>query len=714
MANRLADAQSAYLRQHAHNPVDWWPWGSEAFAEAQRRDVPVFISIGYAACHWCHVMAGESFEDEEVAAVLNQRFLSIKVDREEHPEVDDAYMAATQAMTGQGGWPMSVFTTAEGKVFHTGTYFPPQRMGQMPGFTEVLDAVWEAWTQRRDQVEEQAGSIAEALTNQRRKQSQLATLIPSEDSGDSHQELATAALEALVEEEDPVHGGFGAAPKFPPSPLLNWLLEESSWALHSGRDDRAGGLALHTMEAMARSGLFDHIEGGFARYATDKAWQLPHFEKMLYDNAQLIGSYARLSRHPAADAETRQMAEDLTRRSIQWLKLRMLTEQGLLASSLDADTVYEDGTHAEGDTYLFSDDQLIEAGLASGLSQQQSQALAELNRGVPADEHALRSGAPLNITSATPRTLHFDEPLTGENLELWQQVLPELQRIRSGRQQPARDEKIVAAWNAQAVTSIVQASATWADREVLDFAISVAQRLWDIHVENDRVYRTSYDGVRGEGLGTLADHANTASMCFALAGMAENATTWLQRGTALLEFTVANFITEAEGPGPTGASAILDSLDEGGLLRSAALAAHATPVDGPEPSSIASLAQALQSAEALEVRIQKGAQMITPDQILQHVPALAAKAPLAVGGSLLAAGRAHRSSPALRVFSAGPEDLEEVRAAGARYGIPVEPVDASVISDGNELQVSICLNSPAAARCLAPSSSVDEALAQLL
>ncbi|WP_258933420.1 thioredoxin domain-containing protein [Nesterenkonia pannonica] len=236
MSNRLASAQSAYLRQHADNPVDWWPWSAEAFAEAQRRDVPVFISIGYAACHWCHVMARESFEDDAAAELLNARFVAIKVDREERPDVDDTYMAAVQAMTGMGGWPMSVFATPQGRVFHAGTYFPPQRRGQVPSFSEVCDAVHEAWTQRRDQVESQAEDIAEALAGQRRQQSQMATAVQTDREGSSlsmsgevYADLRARTLDVLAEQEDDGHGGFGAAPKFPPSPLLGWLLEDSAW-----------------------------------------------------------------------------------------------------------------------------------------------------------------------------------------------------------------------------------------------------------------------------------------------------------------------------------------------------------------------------------------------------------------------------------------------------------------------------------------------------
>lgn len=791
MAQRLSTAQSAYLRQHAGNPVDWWPWGSEAFAEAERRDVPVFVSIGYAACHWCHVMAHESFEDNDVAALLNERFVSIKVDREEHPDVDDAYMAATQAMTGQGGWPMSVFTRPNGQVFHTGTYFPPQRSGPIPSFIEVLHAVHEAWTQRRDQVEEQAGKIAEALGQQRRRQAELATAVQTDDDGarapnltkDSFAELTTEVLAALAAQEDPVHGGFGQAPKFPPSPLLGWLLEESAWTLRgedlesepeepgAQADDRAGGLAVHTMEAMARSALFDQVEGGFARYATDRAWQLPHFEKMLYDNAQLLGAYARLSVHPAAGAEDQASAARAARMSIDWLRSRMLTEQGLLASSLDADTVNEDGTRTEGATYLFSDEQLVDAARTAGLTEAHAQQLAELNRGVPADEHALRSGAPLNITAGTPRTIHFDEPLSGADRQLWETVLPQLQELRDRRPQPPRDDKVVAAWNAQAIRSVAEASALWEDPQLLEFAEGIAERLWEVHAETqpaelprddereaqerdaefssvqDRsrvsatIYRTSYAGSRGSGVGTLADHAQVVSMCCALASAGADGTVWLDRAASVLRFVLNEFVRRPDASGEGGETGVdpakpggearagirvLDSLDDDGLLAQVqGGAAEATPVDGPEPSSMAALAQALQQAEAAGLlpdlpRVKPSGRSgqvswepLQPSDLLHHLQLIGPQAPLAVGGSLLAARRAAQGSPAFRVVSGRAEDIAEVRREGALLGVPVEPLDGGVVGPDQQLQVSICLNGAAGGVCLAPAGSADGALAGL-
>lgn len=733
MAQRLKTAQSAYLRQHVENPVDWWPWGSEAFAEAERRDAPVFISIGYAACHWCHVMAHESFEDEALAAQLNDRFVSIKVDREEHPDVDDAYMAATQAMTGQGGWPMSIFALPDGRVFHAGTYFPPQRVGQVPSFSEVLHAVYEAWTQRREQVQEQAGTIAEALTQQRQRQAQMATVVQTphdhdhdhddaaspELGRDSFTALTDQILEALIADEDTVHGGFGSAPKFPPSPVLTWLLEESAWTLldesldDGGAPDRAGGLAAHTMEAMARSALFDHVEGGFARYATDRAWQLPHFEKMLSDNAQLLGAYARLSRHPAADPDTRSRAEDAARMTIDWLKNRMLTEDGLLASSLDADTVDAEGLREEGSTYLFSDEQLVQAASAAGLSPDERQRLAAMNRGVPADEHAMRSGAPLDITAATPRTLHFDEPLTGEDRALWRAALPQLRAVRRNRAQPARDAKVVAAWNAQAIRSLAEAAMIWDDAEVLSFAEQLAERLWAVHTATDAegmyICRTSYKGARGQKLGTLADHAHAVNACFtlasALAGTGREST-WVGHGRQLLESTLKRSVARNKDDDTLSIADTFEDMAAPGQSGPQL----ASPVDGPEPSSVAALAQALQSAAALQLPVGE----VGAESILHHVPLIGPQAPLAVGGSLVAARRAAAGSAAFRILSAGAEDIAEVRRVGALLGIPVEPVaEGVVVGSDQSLRLSVCVARAGGGVCLAPVSSVGAALSDL-
>lgn len=280
MADRLADSTSPYLRSHADNPVDWWPWGAEAFAEAARRDVPVMVSIGYATCHWCHVMARESFSDAGTAEQLNRDFVAIKVDREEHPDVDAAYLAAASAFTPSLGWPLTVFATPHGAAFYAGTYFPPRPVQGMPAFREVLDAITEAWTERRDGVEETAAAVRAALTAER----------PApEDSGFFTTEYGTA-VEALARVEDRDFGGFGDAPKFPVAPVLTFLLEAGVPSPSAFPEARP--LVERTLQAMAASPLRDPVEGGFFRYAVRRDWSEPHYERMLADNAQLLAAYA--------------------------------------------------------------------------------------------------------------------------------------------------------------------------------------------------------------------------------------------------------------------------------------------------------------------------------------------------------------------------------------------------------------------------------------
>lgn len=275
MANRLGDAVSPYLRAHADNPVDWFPWGPAAFAEARRRDVPIMVSIGYATCHWCHVMARESFSDAVTAEELNRRFVAIKVDREEHPDVDAAYLSAASAFTGNLGWPLTVFATPEGRAFFAGTYFPPQPVAGRASFRQVLDAVWDAWTSRREQVESDAGKVREALA----AAAEAATAVSELPTG---QQL-DGAVALLAQAEDAEFGGFGAAPKFPVAPTLDFLLTRPA-----GQD-----LAVRTLERMAASPLRDAVDGGFFRYATRRDWSEPHYERMLYDNALLLDTYAR-------------------------------------------------------------------------------------------------------------------------------------------------------------------------------------------------------------------------------------------------------------------------------------------------------------------------------------------------------------------------------------------------------------------------------------
>jgi uncharacterized protein YyaL (SSP411 family) len=328
MGNRLADAMSPYLRAHASNPVDWYPWGEAAFAAARERDVPVLVSIGYATCHWCHVMARESFSDDVVARMLNDRFVAIKVDREEHPEVDSSYLAAASAFTRELGWPLTIFATPEGRTFYAGTYFPPQAIRGIPSFSQVLAAVDEAWRERREQLDETAAAVADALA--------AASGAETEGELPSTEQLQDP-VEFLAADEDRVHGGFGSAPKFPVAPVLGFLVDAGP---------RARELAARTLKLMGASPLRDAVEGGFFRYATRADWSEPHYERMLTDNAQLLGVAARIAqRDPEA-----QWAASLARGLVAFLTGRMQLPGGAFASAQDSESTI-DGARSEGGYY---------------------------------------------------------------------------------------------------------------------------------------------------------------------------------------------------------------------------------------------------------------------------------------------------------------------------------------------------------------------------
>jgi hypothetical protein len=429
--NRLGSAASPYLRQHANNPVDWYEWGDEAFARARDEDRPVFLSVGYSSCHWCHVMAHESFEDAEVGDLLNRHFVSVKVDREERPDVDAVYMNAVQATTGRGGWPMSVFLTPDGEPFFAGTYWPRDDRGGMPGFLRVLRSVAEVWQAQREQVTASGERLSARLR-------QVSSSPGRTDVVDDA--LAARAAEHILAQWDRHDGGFGEAPKFPQAMTIDFLLAHS---VRTG-NDQAREAALHALTAMSRGGIYDHVAGGFARYATDRRWLVPHFEKMLYDNALLL----RACTHAAqltGEPRYRRVARETT----AWVLSEMANDEGGFACALDADSEGQEGKY-----YVWRPDEFTAAVERAGADP----AVWMPRFGVTArgnfdDPHG-------HIPPGTS-ILHEAEPLP-EDLDTLEErglVRAQLAAVRAERVRPGLDDKVLVSWNGLMLGALAEAGA---------------------------------------------------------------------------------------------------------------------------------------------------------------------------------------------------------------------------------------------------------------
>ncbi len=545
--NRLGDATSPYLLQHADNPVDWWQWTPEAFEEARRRDVPVLISVGYAACHWCHVMAHESFEDAAAADIVNALVVPIKVDREERPDVDAVYMTATQAMTGQGGWPMTVFATPDGEPFFCGTYYPRD------AFLRLVQAVSQAWRDDREAVVRQGAAVVEAVGQ---SQGRGFAAVP----GSVSVELLDDAAAALSRDYDPTNGGFGGEPKFPPHMALLFLLRH----YQRTADQTSLDMVRHTCEAMARGGMYDQLAGGFARYSVDEKWIVPHFEKMLYDNALLLRVYTdlwRLTRDPLARRVAAETAEFL---------IRDLFNDGF-ASSLDADT---DGV--EGATYVWTPAQLCD---------------------VLGDDDGAWAGDLFDVTEAGSfehgtSVLRLARDIDGADADLvsrWTSVRRHLLAARTTRTQPGRDDKVVSAWNGLAVTALAE-FATLADGDgaakAREYARRAAAVLGDRHIVDGRLRRASRDGLVGAPVGVLEDYGCVAEAFCAVHQLTGEAR-WLVVAGELLDTALEHF-----GDGYGG---FYDTADDAEKL----VTRPADPTDNATPSGLSSMVAALVAYSAL-------------------------------------------------------------------------------------------------------------------
>ena len=602
--NRLRNSTSPYLLQHADNPVDWWPWCDEAFAEAAERDVPVLLSVGYAACHWCHVMAHESFENPETAALINQHVVAVKVDREERPDVDAVYMTATQAMTGQGGWPMTVFMTPEGEPFFCGTYFPRDYFQQL-----VLN-VSRAWRTQRDGVTGQAKQVAAALAE---NAAATARALRAEQ-GDTELEFrqaADTAVQAFDRDYDTADGGFGGAPKFPPSMVLEFLLR------YHQRTGSAAALRMAegTCEAMARGGMYDQLGGGFARYSVDARWVVPHFEKMLYDNALLARVYANLWRRTGSEL-ARRVAED----TCGWMLRELRTGEGGLAASLDADSEGEEGKFyvwrpAELDAILGPEDGEL-AARAFGVTE-----AGTFERGA----------------SVLQRRAEPADPADADRLA---RVRDALLTARASRVRPALDDKVVAAWNGLAISALSECGLLFERPDFTEAARDSAALLATVHLAGGRLVRTSRDGTAGSTAGALEDYACVAEGLLTLSGVTGEAR-WMELAGQLLEVALGSFGDGHGGFYDTAAD------DEPLIFR------PADPADNATPSGTFAVAGALlrYSALAGSARHREAA-----GAALGVLPGIAARYPRAAGAGL-AVAEAWLAGPAEIAVVGSPEDL---------------------------------------------------------
>lgn len=591
MPNRLAQETSPYLLQHADNPVDWWPWSTAAFEEARRRGVPVLLSVGYSSCHWCHVMAHESFEDPATAALLNEHFVAVKVDREERPDVDAVYMEAVQAATGQGGWPMTVFLTPDAEPFYFGTYFPPEPRHGMPSFGQILDGVRSAWSDRRDEVGEVAGRIVADLAGR-----SLSASLPADRRPPGAEELHTALM-GLTREFDAAHGGFGGAPKFPPPMVLEFLLR------HHARTASEGALEMvqATCAAMARGGIYDQLGGGFARYAVDATWTVPHFEKMLYDNALLCRTYAHLWRSTGSE-EARRVAVE----TADFLVRELRTEQGGFASALDADSDDGTGRHTEGAYYVWTPAQLRAV-------------LGEEDAEFAAGHYGVTQDGTFEEGASVLQLPHAEDPVDGERVA---SVRRRLLAARDERPRPGRDDKVVAAWNGLTIAALAETGAYFDRPDLIQAALDAADLLVRIHMDGRaRLHRTSRDGTAGDNSGVLEDYADVAEGFLALASVTGEGV-WVEFAGLLLDTVLLQFTTEDGALYDTAA-------DAEALIRR-----PQDPTDNATPSGWTAAAGALLSYAALTG---SGLHRDAAERALGIVTALAGRAPRFIGWGLAVA-----------------------------------------------------------------------------
>ncbi|MDQ3034866.1 MAG: thioredoxin domain-containing protein [Myxococcota bacterium] len=623
MPNLLADESSPYLRQHAHNPVEWYPWGDAALQRAAAEDKPVLLSIGYSACHWCHVMERESFDDPKIAALMNELFVNVKVDREERPDLDQIYQLVAQMMGRSGGWPLTVFLTPDKRPFFAGTYFPPVERHGMPSFTTVLRAVREAWDARRSEVERTASELTGDITR-------VTSARAAGSEGDVPADVAKQAARKLSVRFDEAHGGFGDRPKFPNTMALDVLLR----AAHAG-DDASRARARKSLDGMREGGIWDHLGGAFHRYSTDDRWLVPHFEKMLYDNALLMRVYADAYR---ADGEARDA--QTVRAIAAWAEREMRDPEGAFYATQDADSEGE-----EGKFFVWRP-----AELDAVLTEQES-AIAKLAWGVCESGNFEATRATVLHTNRAPsviaRQLDVEEAVVLERLE---SARAKLFAAREQRPKPFRDEKVIATWNGLMIGALADAGGALGDRHLIEMAqqalTAVRARLWD----GARLLRIWIDGQAKIGA-FLEDHADLAGAAIDVYE-AGGGTEALDFARALTDAAIARFWDEEES------SFRFAPLDAGDLI------AHTRDAhDHAVPSGTSSITHALLrlGAHLGEERYERIA-----EKVMRTYAQSALDQPMGFGHLIAAMDRHARGATEIVVIARDRDEEGEALLATAR------------------------------------------------
>lgn len=517
MTNRLANETSPYLRQHAENPVGWYPWGEEALQRARDEDKPLLLSIGYAACHWCHVMAHESFEDPATAAIMNQHYVNIKIDREERPDLDSIYMSAVQAMTGQGGWPMTVFATPDGRPFYGGTYYPPVPRHGLPSFKQVLLGMADIWEKQRDEIEHSAGELALHLEE--------SSAVSFGQGGSLNDDLLDRALNELAQDYDARWGGFSDAPKFPPSMTLEFLLR----VYEQRGDATALRMVEHTLEMMARGGIYDQVGGGFARYSTDNKWLAPHFEKMLYDNALL----ARIYLH-AWQVTGKPLFRRVVEETLDFIAREMRHGSGGFFSSYDADS-----EGVEGKFYVWSTDEIR---AALGPDADLFMAAYDVTEQGNWEGHNILH-LPLDLAQVA-KAHQLDEAEMRQRLAKDRDILYE---IRARRVRPGLDDKVLTAWNGLALAAFAEAGRALGRADYIEIATLNAEFLYaEMRQANGRLLRSWQADAGARYNGYLEDYAFLATGLLALYQTTFEVR-WFVWARELADLTLAHFRDEKAG-----------------------------------------------------------------------------------------------------------------------------------------------------------------------